>query len=63
MLRPVEADREAEEAWHREEGADADAAAAATETVPRAAGVGAGPSVPSQSPFPLNHSECCYCCC
>ena len=63
LVLPAGVDQEAEGAWHREVGADADAAAA-IETVPRAAGVGAGPSVPSQSPLPLNHSDWCYyyCC-
>ena len=62
LVLPAGVDREAEGAWHRGVGADADAAAA-TEAVPRAAGVGAGPSVPSQSPFPLNYSDWCCCCC
>ena len=63
LLQPAEADQEVEEVWRRGVGADADAAAvAATEAVPRVAGVGAGPSVPPQSPFQLNRSDWCYCC-
>ena len=54
LLPAAEADQEVEAAWRREAGVDADAAAAATEADPRGAGVGAGPSELSQSPFRLD---------